>query len=263
MRGALVAVTVLAMSPGAARADADHASVDVVARPLVLVSGGIEARLVIEASNDAGKSLARPLTFAPDVWWGATRQLTLGLIHSNASLDRIDAGRTFCVRPGTIVGWRCEHAYRGSGIDARWSVVEGNVAVAARMRLVLRDIEPWKPAITLGALARARHGRLSVTVDPYVRFGLAHQDEGNRAALVVPLWFAIQPAAHTAVVLHAGYEADIAVARDGWRLPIGIGATRRLGDALEVALEVGFPALLGPVRELRRRNLMLAVTWRR
>ena len=42
----------------------------------------------------------------------------------------------------------------GSAVDVRWSWREGPLAVAPRARLLLRDVDPWKPAVTAGALVR-------------------------------------------------------------------------------------------------------------
>lgn len=247
MRAAALGLIVLVSSIGPRVARADE--------------GDIEARFVIEAAIDKGRSFGRPLSMAPDVWWSTTSRLTLGLVHSNASLDRIDAGRTFCVRPGVVPGWTCEDVYRGSGLDARYAVVDGDVVLAPRLRLLVRDLSPFKPAVTLGALARARRGRIAVTMDPYLRLGLANTDRGNRAALEVPLWLSVHATAGTALWAHIAYESDVAVARDGWKAPVGVGITHRLAQALSVELEFGWPALLGPQHYLRRRNLMLAVIW--
>jgi len=257
MRAVAASLVMLALHAATASADAT----DIVSRRLTLDDGQLEARFVVEAGIETGRPL-RPLSLAPDVWWGVTERLTLGLVHSNASLDRIDAGRTFCVRPGIIVGWQCADTYRGSGLDARWSVREGTLALAPRMRLLVRELDPFKPAVTLGVLGRARRGRFAVTTDPYLRLGLANTDKGNRAALEIPVWLTVQPVAGTSASLRLGYESDVAVARDGWRGSLGLGVTHRLGESLEVGFELGYPALFGPQHLRQRRNVMLAITYR-
>src|SRR5688572_10459694 len=103
---------------------------DLVARPLVLAPGELHAQLAIEL-NLAPDLVGRPLSLAPDAWLGLTPRWTVGVIHSNQSVDRIDAGATFCVRQ---LASECERLVRGSGVEARWSARTGALAVAPRAR---------------------------------------------------------------------------------------------------------------------------------
>ena len=112
------------------RGEATHAranSDDIVSRPLALPAGSIAAELTIEA-NLAHHFWAQPLSLAPDVWWGATDRLTLGLVHSNASVDRFSPGASLCVRTDDVL--YCDAVYRGSGLDARYLAVTGPISIA-------------------------------------------------------------------------------------------------------------------------------------
>jgi hypothetical protein len=129
-----------------ARAD----SSDIVSRSIVLPRGALAAELTVEA-NLAYSYKAAPLSLAPDLWWGATDALTLGLVHSNASLDRFDPGASVCVRTDDVL--YCDSAYHGSGLDARYRVADdGAFELAPRARVLVRDTDPFKPALTIGAL---------------------------------------------------------------------------------------------------------------
>src|SRR4051812_39108377 len=112
---------------------------DLVARPLVLDDHAIEVRLTAEI-NVQPRLVARPLSFAPDAWWGIAPRWTIGLIHSSASVDRIDAGATFCVRETSTS--TCHRLYRGSGLEVRVAARTGTFAVAPRVRLLVRDLDP-------------------------------------------------------------------------------------------------------------------------
>jgi hypothetical protein len=223
---------------------------------LVLAPGQVAASLSIEA-NLAPSNVGRPLSLAPDAWWGVAPRWTVGLIHSFTSLDRIEAGSSFCVRNSTL---GCDAVYHGSGVDVRWLAVSGDVAVAPRVRFLVRDLDPWKPALTLGALARWTAGRFSVTSDPYLELGLANRDQGNRSALVVPIFLAVEPVAWASVALHTGYDSDLIVWRDGWHVPVGGIAAVRPRDDVAIALEVGFTSLLGPQNTTKDRALLLTLT---
>jgi len=237
----------------AARAHA--APDDLVTRPLVLDAATVELRMTVEV--DVQRSdIAQPLSLAPDVWWGISPRWTLGVIHSNASLDRIEAGATLCVRQDQAPP--CDRLYHGSGLDVRYSALAGPLAVAPRLRLVIRDLDPIKPVVTLGAMARWAHGRFAVATDPYLRIPLANAELGNRTQLVLPLWLTVQPASGWAISLRTGYDSDLAVFRDGGHGPISLGVTARATATVDLAIEAGWPRLLGPQHDARHGTVLFA-----
>lgn len=254
MRCLLVALAVLAV-PLPASAGTN----DLLTRALVLDPGEVIAQVAVELSVVAGR-FARPLSIAPDAWIGVTPRLTIGLVHSNGSLDQIDALASFCFRGDAR---SCDRVYRGSGVDVRWSWREGSLAVAPRGRLLLRDVDPWKPAITVGALARWTRGRYAITTDPYLRLGLANRALGNRAALVVPIWLGIQPTWRWLISLHTGWDAELATWRDGWHVPFALEVVARATDRLDIGLGAGFPSLGGPQNNIKERAMSVTLAYRR
>lgn len=255
MRAQLVAsALVTCLTAPLAHADAD----DLVGDRLVLPARTLDVRLTWEVNLQKGR-YTRPLSIAPDLWFGVTDRWTIGITHSNASVDRIDADATFCVREFASV---CDRVYRGSHVDVRWSWQEGALAVAPRGRLLLRDVDPMKPAVTIGALVRWTRGRFRILSDPYLRVGLANTDQGNRAALMFPVWLGIQPTRGWLLEIHTGYDGDLAVWPDGWHIPFALVARVRPASQLEVALEAGFSSLLGPQNNIKQRAVMLTVGWR-
>jgi hypothetical protein len=243
-----------------ASAPAGAAPEDLVARPVVLDEGAVELRLTVEAGVRP-RLYGRPLSLAPDAWWGVARDFTIGVIHSNPSVDRIDAGATLCTHDLAIPV--CSHAYRGSGIDVRYSARAGALAIAPRARLLVRDIDPFKPAMTLGALVRWTHGRFAIASDPYIRLPLANSQLGNRASLSIPLWLAVQPAPGWMLAVHTGFDADLAVIGDGSHGPFGVAVTARVTTDVDVALELGWPRLLGPTYDAKVGAILVAAGGRR
>lgn len=253
----LGAATALVAAP--AHADSDGAPDDVIARPLVLPPDAVELRLTLEI-NLQPHAIAQPLALAPDAWWGISPRWMIGVIHSDPSLDQIAVSASFCVRESDILP--CDHRYHGSGIDVRYDALSGDLAVAPRVRAVIRDIDPIKPAITLGALARWAYGRFAITTDPYLRLPLANHALGNRAALVLPVWFAVQPAEGWAIALHTGYDADLVILRDGGHGPVALDVTARVTRQIDLGVEAGWGAIFGPVHDAKHGTLMLAAGWR-
>jgi hypothetical protein len=229
-----------------AHADSD----DLVGRSVVLAPGELEVNATL-AFNMKKTREWEQYSLSPDVWFGVTRELTLGLVHSARSISELDANRPYCVSG-------CDPDYLG-GLDARYRV---HRFVAARVRLLARDIDPWKPAATLGALVRWHHGRFGITADPYLRLGLQNRDLGNRATLLVPVQLAVQPTCKWVVGARLGYDSAIEVWRDGWRGQASVFAGAHPIEPLEISVEYGFRALFGPVHDGTERVLMISVGWR-
>jgi hypothetical protein len=237
-----------------ARADSD----DIITRPLALARHQLHAQLTLEYSL-IQRSVGTPVSLAPDAWFGVTDRLTVGVIHSNQSVDRIGSRSTLCLRE-SLEG--CDRAYQGSGLDVRYRLRDAPFALAPRARLLLRDVDPWKPAVTLGTLARWTRGRFSIATDLYIRLGLANRDKGNRAAFVVPLYLGVQPTCRWLIEFHTGADGDFAVIRDGWHMPVGLRVTAAATRAIDVTVEAGGTQLYGPQTDIKQRHIMIGVGYR-
>lgn len=156
----------------------------------------------------------------------------------------------------------CDKTYRGSNLDARYAFpLPGNTTVSPRARFLLRDIDPVKPAVTAGALVEHTHGRFSFRADPYLQLGLANTGQGNRAAVFIPLQFAVAATSRITPTLDTGWNAELAVAGDDWHVPVGVGARVRVDSHFVVGATFGFAALLGPQNTPKERVLFFGVSW--
>ncbi|HEX7700676.1 MAG TPA: hypothetical protein VF403_08145 [Kofleriaceae bacterium] len=234
---------------------------DFVARPLVLDEHQISAQLVIENNLAPSGGFAKPLSFAPDLWIGVTPRLTLGIIHSDPSVDRISPGASVCVRRDDFI---CIEVYRGGGIDALYAIdVPGQFSFAPHARLLVRDLDPVKPALTLGASARWQHGRLAVSADPFLQLGLGNNARGNRAELWIPIVLAVQPTCRWVFELHTGWDSDVAIINeDGWHVPVGFAVRAAATTHLDLGGEFGFTSLLGPQNNPKQRVAFVTIGWR-
>jgi len=246
-----IAVAMLVATASLARAD----STDLVTRSLVLERNQIHAQLTLEYALTE-RSVGTPVAIAPDAWFGVTNEITVGVIHSSPSVDRIDARSTFCVRQSAL---SCDGIYQGSGVDVRYRASAG---VVPRLRFLIRDTDPFKPAMTVGALARWSRGRFAITTDPFLRFGLANTEKGNRAAFSLPLWLGVQPTCRWLIEFHTGAEGDFAVFTDGWHMPAALKVTARATEQIDIVVEGGLAQAYGPQIDIRQRTLMLTVGWR-
>jgi hypothetical protein len=232
-----------------ARAD----STDIIERPLALGSGELRAGLSLEYSLYE-RMEGDVVSLAPDAWFGVTERWTAGVIHSSQSVDRIGSRASFCLRTNDLL---CDRAYQGSGLDVRYRLRDHLVP---RMRLLVRDTDPFKPAVTLGALARWTHGRFAITTDPYLRIGLANLHAGNRTAVSLPVWFGVQPTCRWLIEFHTGAEGDLRVLRDGWHMPASIVVTARATAQLDVSVEAGLQQAYGPQIDIKQREVIVTLT---
>lgn len=256
---ALGAACALVTAP--APADADAAPDDLITRPLVLAPGAVAAELHWAINLQQG-SFGTPMAVSPDAWVGILPRLTIGLFHSDASLDQIAASGSLCVRQVPLAA--CHQLYQGSGIDVRYSATgqtEGQIAIVPRLRVLLRDIDPLKPATTLGAMLRWTHGRFAVQSDPYLRLPLANGALGNRSAIMLPLWLAAQPAAGWLIALRTGFASDLAVIHDGGHVAFAADAATRITDQVDLGLELGWASLIGPQHDARHATITVTAGW--
>ncbi|MCX5747656.1 MAG: hypothetical protein NT062_34765 [Proteobacteria bacterium] len=151
-----------AVGSGAPAADAPpvEASSPPMAKPkppvsMVLKEGGIMASLNLEmamnatpaataANPDPLSPLFKPTSIAPDVSYGVTKDLTVGIITSNAALNgfRGAAGAGLCLTgktdakatPPTNGG--CRNVGRDIGVEGLYSLMRGSLAVAADLAIL-------------------------------------------------------------------------------------------------------------------------------
>jgi hypothetical protein len=225
--------------------------------PLVLAADQIEAALTAELEL-APNLVGDPFSIAPDVWLGVTSRWTVGVIHSNASISRITHSNGYCFRNPH----GCDRTYHNAGVDVRYGVRTGALAVAPRVRFLVREVDPFKPAVTTGALVRWTRGRWSITGDPYLRFGLANTDQGNRTALFLPVEVAVRPIDRLAFALHTGYDSDLAVWHDGWHTPLALAVRGRIAAHVELGVLAGFTSAVGPQDTMKRRVMWISLDWR-
>ena len=77
----------------------------------------------------------------------------------------------------------------------------------------------------------------------------------------MPIALAVQPTCGWAIALRTGWNSDLAVWRDGWHVPVAIGAQARITAQVEVSALLGFASLLGPQNTPKERALFVTVGW--
>src|ERR1043166_1331962 len=90
---------------------------------LTLPKGRLLLDAYIAASLNSG-AVFKPFSISPDLWYGATDDITVGLVHSGLGTTGFigGAGQSLCLS-GT--GGGCSDVYRNVGLDARYKLKVG------------------------------------------------------------------------------------------------------------------------------------------
>jgi hypothetical protein len=246
-----LAMGLLHVEPAAADAPPD----DIVGLPARPQRGELwlDATLEVNLSHQRGGSQA----IAPDVSWGITDRTAISIAHSARSIARIDdigglCFRTCEERPRYAVGLMAKHGL----------VATSTIDLSLQGGWLVRDLDPWKPALLLGGGAHWQRGRWAASTTPYLQLGVANTEQGNRHRAVVPVRFSMQPTCKWAVGLHTGIEGELAVFSDAYHVPLAAQVTARLSQQMLVTIEAGFSSLFGPQNTGNRRFATLSLETR-
>lgn len=153
-------------------------------RSMVLPAGKIFIQGFIELSLDDGAVL-EPVSIAPDIWYGATPELSVGLIHSSrAAIGAFGGvGNGICV---TGEDGGCAEVYDNIGVDGRYHFYrDGDITAAADAGLFLGPFDPATLSLKVGVVGQFKTGAFSVDLAPSIFFGLTERDGEMEGEVVV------------------------------------------------------------------------------
>lgn len=181
----------------------------------LLLSGALEIGL----SNGAA---FKPISISPDVWYGVSDELTVGLVHSTAGLSGFvgGVGDSICLS-GT--GGGCAKLYNEAAIDARYKLTVGGPAItlAADGALVFRSLDPLALGVKLGAVGRWAQGPLAVEFEPSLLVGVTERDAfGDVLSIPVAGIYSIDP--KLAVSAQTGVILPLKATGDTYSVPFSI-----------------------------------------
>jgi hypothetical protein len=245
-------VALLLLLPLVARADG-----------LTLKEGQAQATLTVEASLSTDRAL-EPVSIAPDVGYGVTRDLTLLVVHSGAALTgfRGSAGLGLCL---TGEDGGCPHVYRNAGVEALWSLSAGPLSVALDAGLHLFPVyDPTALRGKLGVKARLTLGRLALLTQPSVILVLVERDtQADSLWLPVSASFKIGP--RVSLGLGTGVKIlDLSEAGSTWQIALGLFGQVQATPNLAVGASFVFGNIAGADEGnpgADARFLQLWVTW--
>lgn len=211
----------------------------------------IDAFLGIDLSKDL---VGKPVSLSPDVWYGVTDDITVGLVHSTVGTTGfLVAGDTSLCLTGTDNG--CAKVYNNVGLDLRYRL---KTPLSLDAGLYFPSMSPFEAQIKVGLDGRWRFlpdRKLAVEVQPALFFGLNKRDDaaatgtttvvlGNKDFLYIPVTGSYQVIDKLDVALQIGLATRLENIGDLYTVPISLAGRYAVNDKLSVGLALAFPRLI-------------------
>jgi len=206
--------------------------------------------------NLSSGAVFKPFSLSPDLWYGATDDITVGLVHSGLGASGFigGVGDALCLT-GTSGG--CGKLYPGVGLDVRYKLTTGDLAWAADGGLYARALDPFQLAIKLGIAGRWHSGQLAVELLPNLFLGLTNRSPAammvgtmtvaaatNQEVLSVPVTGLYSLTPQLALALQLGVVLPLENLGDGYAIPLSIGGHYQATESLNLNLAISLPRLV-------------------
>jgi hypothetical protein len=215
-----------------------------------------KGRVLLDAyleMNLVSGSEFKPFSLSPDLWYGVTDDITVGLVHSAVGGSGFigGVGESLCLA-GT--GGGCADVYHNFGVDARYKLKTGNLAYAAEGGLYVASFDPeFVMAVKLGAVARWQQGKIAAEVSPNLFIGVTGRTVGEGAAEVtvngetlnLPITGLYEITPKISAALQLGAVVPFENTGDTYRIPLSIGGHFAVNESINVNLAFSLLAVAG------------------
>jgi hypothetical protein len=210
---------------------------------MTLKQGALSITATMEMSVSKN-AVGKPTSLAPDIFYGVTNDLAVGIIHSGFAFTgfRGSAGSGLCLS-GKDNG--CPKIYNNLGLDAQYNLARGTFAAAAEGALAFVSLDPAFLDIKLGARLRYTAGKIVVGFLPSVFIGVTKRDQGNKGNIYVPLTVGVKPTPALLVGIGTGIKGPIDQFGDGWTYSVGAFGQYQVNQKLLAGASLIFPKVTG------------------
>ncbi|HUJ62905.1 MAG TPA: hypothetical protein VLX92_30590 [Kofleriaceae bacterium] len=199
----------------------------------------IDAFLEINLSSNA---VGKPVSLAPDIWYGVTDDLTVGLVHSYVGETGFlgVTGDGLCFT-GSSSG--CPNFYQDVGADVRYRLA---APWAVDAGLYIDDTSPFVLALKAGVSGRWRFGKAAVEVQPNLVIGLTNRDKGALNELLsIPVTGMYDVTDKIDVAAQTGIQLPFENTGDLFHVPLSLAARYHISPQLSAGLVFTLNDLLG------------------
>lgn len=224
---------------------------ELVRRPITLGGGMIQIALPVAASLSADQ-VGKPIGVAPDIYYGVTDDLMVGLTHSGG----------LCLT-GKSNG--CGKVYNDVGVDAVYRFIAGDLELGAHVGVpVLQLSDPFLLGLRVGVIGRwvGLNNKLGILFDPGIQLGLTKRDAGNKEVLYVPLQIAFQATSALAVGVTTAFGGPLDGIGDAYAGSLGVMSLFHINAMLDAFAQFTFDNLYGKGGGADARTLVLGANIR-
>jgi hypothetical protein len=230
-----------------------------ILRPLTLAPKMREIAGDTFLFNLSSNQVAEPIALAPDIRFGLTRRLTLGIIH--------DYG--ICISTNG-----CGSTYNDMGIEGTYSLVDATALQAAiRVGLQAPRFSRFFFGARAGLTMRLRVWPVALVFAPTVYLGMVGREDDSEAddpadatgradILYAPLTAQLQLGARFLVLLSTGVNGPVSGFSDVYTVPFGFGAVFAINHKVDLGLAWRFENLLGNTGSADLRTLLIRAALR-
>jgi len=202
--------------------------------------------------------VGKPITIAPDVYYGVNDQLTVGLVHQPGFIANYGGG--ICANgkkktAGVEIDY-CGKTYNNVGAEALYALMNGATSLSAQAGFHMADIDNSIMQLHLGVAGRWGSGNLGIFFNPMLAIGLNKRDGakdpttgatvgGNKEHIMIPVRVAFQATPVLSPFLDTGIGGPLDGFGDAYGVPLGIGALFGASPNLSVGAEFLFPEVAG------------------
>jgi hypothetical protein len=205
---------------------------------------GIDGDVVIGLSKgNAGK----PINIVPNLYYGVSNELTVGLAHNPGAEVFQTAGTGLCLS-GTSGG--CDKVYNNLSLDALFSFMRSSTMdLAAHGGLDFLQLSPdVLLSLRVGVKGKTMAGPLVIVFDPSLNIGLTNRDPVNKEYLQIPVRVGFLATPQLNLGLSVAFIALIDPPSgfsvgDLYQVPVGIGGTFAINNMLDVRAQFSLDQL--------------------
>jgi hypothetical protein len=205
--------------------------------------GLLHSRILLHI-NTSRDLVGKPISLAPDFYYGVTDSLQIGLLHNLPMGWLTRPGAGICLA-GTDNG--CPHVYNNVGFDLLYGLLFGDVNLSLHSSFFLLQVaDPTPMMLTVGMAGKIHFSRdFAIFFDPQIGLALNQRDNGNEHQVFLPVELQFQLAAPVALKLLTGITGPLSGFSDAYQVPVGLGIIGNVSSSIDLGVRFAFDNLLG------------------
>jgi len=185
---------------------------------ITLPAGAVQLAITVE-TNLSHAAVGSPVSIAPEISYGITKDLTVAIVHSSSQLTgfRGSAGAGVCL------GNSCPNVYADGGVEVLGNILRGTFALATEVGVLATNTQPWRTDLKLGLRAKAGK-RFFATVSPnvFVAVDARHDPTApNKDMLYVPAGVGAKLIPQLTTGIGSGVKGPLYALGSTWSVPLG------------------------------------------